>query len=202
MMNKYENIKNKSKIAFSLLFVFAVIFLNYFSNWKNSLEFKNAIQSIYKDRLIAESYILELSENLHKIVEFNNEKNEVVNLKKIKNIEVKVKLFNKTKLTFFEQKKLKQFEKNIQKIKHSIKHNNYEEIKFHVLDTFLLLNELSSIQLSEAKILLDQTEKTFNSNKTSADLQIGIMIVLLIIIQILIFSENKVIKIKQSEYLN
>lgn len=201
-MNKFENLKNKSKIALSLFFVFCVIFLNYFSNWKNTSEMKNAMQSIYKDRLIVESYILEFSDNLHQIVDENILKNEKNVLNKLKKIEYKVDLFYKTNLTFFEQKKLKQFENNLEKIKYSIKSKNHEEIKFRVLDNLYLLNELSSIQITEAKLILDQTEKKFNSNKTSADLQIGIMIILLIIIQILIFSEKKAVKIKHSENLN
>ena len=198
-MNRFENLKNKSKIALSLFFVFCVIFLNYFSNWKNTSDMKNDMQSIYKDRLIVESYILEFSDNLHQIIDVNVINNEKKVLDKLKKIEHKVDLFYKTNLTFFEQKKLKQFELNLQKVKHLIKTKNYEEIKFPVLDNLYLLNELSSIQITEAKLILDQTEKNFNSNKTSADLQIGIMIILLIIIQTLIFSEKKVVKLKNSE---
>ncbi|MGV3631819.1 MAG: hypothetical protein ACO1O6_11470 [Bacteroidota bacterium] len=188
------NIKNKLKIAALLIVVFGLIFLNNINEDHDSAELKKAISSIYNDRLLAESYILKLSENMHRIIDFSDQPDGKPGPQEIRktlsDIDSVKKAYLKTKLTILEKKKFDDFntlQSNVRKALRQEDFGKAGELSYHSLS---VLNDLSLIQVSEAKIVMVHTEKLFGSGVISSKFEIGILIVIALLIQVMIFTSE------------
>ncbi len=188
------NIKNKLKIAALLIVVFGLIFFNNISDDHDAAELKKAISSIYNDRLLAESYILKLSENMHRIMDVSEQPEGQSNKPEIRKalaeIESVKKAYLKTKLTLIEEETFKDFNSLHIKVSQALKQEDFEKARDLSQQSLSVLHDLSLIQVSEARIVMEQTEKLFGSGFISSRFEIGILIVIALLIQVMIFTSE------------
>lgn len=189
-------IKNKLSAALVLLLVFGLVFLNNIKEWHNSHRLKKTFSAMYEDRLMAESYILDLSESLHAIIEITEnehysirEKDDLLN-SVTAGIDKLNAVYGETKLTREEELKFNKFLYLCDQIHEDIHSHDYLGGKTHSKEALAVLNTLSMIQLSEAKSLMREAESLFSSGEISFQFEIAILIILGLIIQALIFSSN------------
>ncbi len=189
------SIQNKLTAAAVL---FALCLLVLISNYNERLhndEVKEMISSLYQDRLMAEEYLFELTNNLYKIREESNKKegdfigkNMEIN-KNIAEIESICKAYEKTKLTDNEAIKFKLFTQLISQLK--LENNQNLATKNQITtDALNVLKALSSIQVEESKSVVKQSEQQYRFSKLSSELAFAIVIILLIVIQVLVFSSK------------
>jgi hypothetical protein len=198
------SIKNKlaaSGALFSLCLL--VLFSNYIDR-DHTHNVKNAISTLYEDRLIAESYILKMTGIVYQIKETLNSKdaganntvnNLLLNFKKLNNA------YLKTKFTEAEKSKADQLLNTMEKFE-SI-NLNFTENKLKTADSALaLLNELSAIQLDESRQIMDHAEALYSEGKISSQFVFAIIIIILVVIQALVFTSNTLIPNQKTNSLH
>ncbi|MCE3294942.1 MAG: hypothetical protein K0R65_656 [Crocinitomicaceae bacterium] len=190
------NLKNKSKIAALLIVVFGLIFFNHVSKTSDSAALKKAISSIYNDRLIVESYILNLSENMHQMIDLSDQADRDSKKQAIHQVTAQIdsveKAYLKTELTPIEKKKFEDFRAKQNAITQALAADDFAEIKELSHKSLGILNDLSLIQVSEAKTVMEQTEKLFGSGFISSKFEIGILIIIALLIQVMIFTSESI----------
>lgn len=188
------SIQNKLAASAAL---FALCVLVLFSNHidQNHTErVKNAISTLYEDRLIAEEYILKMTSGFYQVKEVlqantdhGNRLEDCRNL--IVNIKEEYNAYQKTKLTDAEKIQSDVLSGIIKELEANILENTPIQMasahKAHVI-----LNELSSIQLQESKQIIDHAEELYVSGKTSSQFVFAIIIVILIVLQALVFASK------------
>src|SRR5687768_10540196 len=103
-------IKHKMAAAALLAIVIGVVLLNNLTEQKNSDDLNDAFSSMYEDRLMAESYILTMYGNLHKVNELSESyRNNPAAVREqlhpvIAELNRTIALYEKTKLTKQEEK--------------------------------------------------------------------------------------------------
>lgn len=173
----------------------------------NSKQLKNAFESIYEDRLMAESYILRLSEELHQIQELleNRSSLKMEQLKaRIVEIEEINLLYLNTELTTAEKQHFEHFEKLTWELTKALNTERLETANSKIEEAVLDLHLLSEIQVSEAQSLLAQTERIFSSGSVSSQFEIGLLILIGLVIQAILFASKTLQERKSfsSENLN
>src|SRR6218665_2451346 len=176
------SIEQKMKAAMALTVIFVFLFIKNISDKRHFNELGDSFSAVYEDRLLAESYIYEMSNHLSRkklLVDDCNTKEDLKQIRdkiKVHNsaIETLIGSYEKTKLTPTEEVLFKDFKKKIaggltleQTHIHESDFNNAENAKqildeafYSVLNT---LNHLSNIQITEGAKL----------NKTSQKIVLG-----------------------------
>ncbi len=100
--------------------------------------------------------------------------------------------FSKTRLTEKEKLTADELKLQISELNKILLSNNKVSLKYtdEILNT---LNKLSEIQLDESKLIMKQVEKQYASIKASSEFAFAIIIVILIVLQILVFSGESLI---------
>jgi len=152
---------------------------------------------MYEDRLIVEGYILKMTKNIYQIRELlMTDKQPRQNIDSIKNLNNEFKntytFYSKTKLTEIEQKTAEQLVIHFKEFEHAILTNNEIPLIYteKIIDG---LDKLSEIQLDESKLIMKQVESQYAIIKISSQFAFGIVIIILIVLQIMLFSEKKII---------
>ncbi|MEQ9437860.1 MAG: hypothetical protein RIG62_02390 [Cyclobacteriaceae bacterium] len=201
-------IAQKVKAATALGIVFVLLFATSVMDKNNFSELQHSFSSVYKDRLLVESYIYKLSNQLHqkKILmdDLNarnlaptNEKNQVLN----DSIKTLVFSFENTQLTVDEALLLNDLKEHLgqlcllegkysndgftcedQTLKSAIEHQHRK--------LSLNLEGLSDIQLLESKHIIDNSNQIIASSNITAQLEIGVLIIIGLIVQALIFTSK------------
>ena len=216
-------INQKMRVALVLFGTFILVFINNWIEKKNVSELGDSFSSVYKDRLLAESYIYELSDHLHqkKIILENwntNENTQSLSLKILENNNA-----IKHILAEYEKTKLTETEKTyFQNVKNSLILIWDIEGKFFNVDisgqetertnpflvnlyaeTFENLRKLSKIQVTEGKILSEKSESIIAGSNMASQLETAILIGIAIFIHALIFAKKSFTpKIMQQPSLN
>lgn len=188
------SIKNKlaaSGVLFSLCLL--VLYSNYIDR-NHTENVKNAIGTLYDDRLVAEEYILKMTSGIYQLKEhFNanpnaaNQANDIKNL--LLNIREESDAYQKTKFTDVEKRKAGELLNILREIE-SV-HLNNTQLKLESANKALvILNELSAIQLEESKQIMHHAEKLYISGKTSSQFVFVIIIVILVALQALLFASK------------
>ena len=199
------SLKNKITAALLLALVIIVTLLNNLVERHDFRELNASFASIYEDRMLVESYIFRIYENLQKREKLINDKNmsvDVVTELKSARIEreVLIQKYETTYLTEEEQvqfEKLKEFNRNINTLENSLLAKPYDD-RTNLIDqnrdltsaAFETLSKLSSIQTSEAQSIRKHSEKIISGNISFSQLEMGVLIVIGLIIQALIFSSK------------
>ncbi|MCE3280573.1 MAG: hypothetical protein K0S44_2764 [Bacteroidetes bacterium] len=198
------SIKNKLTASVAL---FALCLLVLFSNYidrDHTQNVKNAISTLYEDRLIAEGYILKMTGIVYQIKETLNSDSDdlpvnntvnilLLNFKELNNA------YLKTKFTEAEKNKADQLLNTMQKFESG----NFPENKLKTADSALvLLNELSAIQLDESKQIMDNAEALYSEGKISSQFVFAIIIIILVVIQALVFTSNSLIPNQKTNSLH
>lgn len=190
-MKLLYTIPGKLKVSLVLTGLMALILFNNILERSQSHELKTAFESIYKDRLIAESYILQLSGEIHSIQNILDNSTHASagfiasHLKKINSIN---KSYLETQLTEEEKNHFTAFEDKTLKIDLGLKAGQNVEAQIHAALGELKI--LSQIQVKEGAILINETGKIFSSDAAHSQIEIVLLIVVGLIIQAILFASK------------
>lgn len=195
-MIRINEIRNKMTTALLLFVVIGLVIANNFNERKNSAEIIEGISSIYEDRLVVESYIFQY---LHHFQQINSiidtpgldedVRQELIASPLLK-IEELNTLYWQTKLTDEEKLNFTSFTRMCSDISLLSKTDllKTKELSEEAID---VLHTLSSIQIAEAKSQMDNLNSLYSFSSITSQLEIGILIVIAFIIQVLVFSPKK-----------
>jgi hypothetical protein len=169
-----------------------VLFSNY-TDRDHTTNVKNSISTLYEDRLLVEDYILKMTIDIYEIkqaLHFKGQHNEDPGEKiteLLSHIDGLSKAYLKTKLTKTEESTFATLLKTLNEFKSSSSPDDKLNLANQALK---LLNELSSIQLSESKLIMKQAEDLYSSRKVASQFAFAITIIILVVLQALVFSSK------------
>lgn len=213
------SIKQKTKAAVILAVVLGLILLTNLWERQQFKQLEQSFASMYEDRLMAESYLFHLYENLR-------EKEEVIRKSALKGVDDTVKSqlrnYNKkqgeiidryaqTYLTPDEKTHFQQLQNifsNIDALEKDIYQLADEQLLNpelaethlrHVENAFSTISQLSDIQTLEGEHLRTKSKQIFLGSISVSHFEMTIVIVLAVIIQVLIFSSKTITKVQKPE---
>jgi hypothetical protein len=207
MMKWGFTLRNKLKMALLLFVVFAgLLAWNVVDKWQ-AAELGVSFNSVYKDRLLVEGYIYELSNCLHakkelidRAVSSDETASPVKELeeqdRKIANL---LTAYERTKLTPEEAgvfAALKRRLRQLDRLERSWLQYGYAandlktEMNTVIRNASGDLHQLSSIQIAVGRDMNDQSQKILSESSVFSQLAIVLLIVVGLVIQILIFHPN------------
>lgn len=185
------SIPGKLKASLLLTGVIIIILFNNLTERSQSQELKSAFESIYQDRLIAESYILQLSDELHAIQDMI-EDNQMSSASRFESHLQKIEQINldylETQLTVEEKAHFDSFEKITWNISLGLKEE--KEVTQQIEAALRELKVLSEIQIKEAAFLVTKTGKIFSSDANHARLEIALLIIAALVVQVILFASK------------
>ncbi len=190
------SIKNKMTAAAALFVLCLLVLLSNFNDRQHTRAVNQSINTLYEDRLIAESYILKFTDDIHQIKEALINRSGLGDFEsdsKISSILLDIekvnKAYEKTKFTKVEEVKYDEFRGLCQQMG---THGIYNvDNKMNMANQALeVLNTLSTIQIEESKSIISKTELLFNSGKMSSDFAMAIVIIIGLTLQALVFSSK------------
>jgi hypothetical protein len=200
---------NNKMVASGALFSLCLLVL--FSNYIDSDHtdhVQNSISTLYEDRLIAEGYILKMTNDIYQIKEALNASpsngegadGSIAHL--LSDITKVSDAYQKTRLTKSEEIKFTSFVRLLNEFGPA-HHHSVQSKSQYANQALVLLNELSSIQLEESKLIMDRAEMLYISGKTSLQFASAIILIILVVLQALVFT-SKTIRTSQTSasYLN
>jgi len=203
-------IRNKFKMAIVLLIVFLGLLIKNFVEKRHVSELGTSFSSVYKDRLLVEGYIYQLSNHLHvkKMVTDNCyasvDPREVEQSIGHQNTEIGklVTAYEKTELTpkeEFHLNRLKEELLALNQLERSYMNRlayDYdvtalkEEMAVYFARTTNSLHELSEIQLAVGKKMNEHSREILSESSTFSQFGLMVLVVLGLLIQVLIFSSK------------
>ncbi|QQS28715.1 MAG: MCP four helix bundle domain-containing protein [Sphingobacteriales bacterium] len=206
------NISQQTKFALFLALVFVVIFVINRMDNSNVEELGTSFSEVYEDRLLVESYIYHISDNLYrKKMAIDNCYNSN-NFGRLDTLTVQyntiiggyIAAYDKTKLTVLENEIFNQFKAQIIDLNelerqyiHSAATTFSEEssqIKSRLDESFnkILeqLQKLSGIQIAIGKDLNDNSQKIIAGNNILTRFELAILMIIAIVMQIFIFASK------------
>lgn len=211
-MKTPKSLNSKFKATIVLTFMLLVIFGKNILDRRNFNELEESFSSVYEDRLIVESYIFTISENLFRIKLLVNHCWEETDyshvIEDIKEYEEKilktVSTFEKTNLTDSEDEFLSDFreiiETNLRIVDYDLLYSdekgiNYEQV--HTYNEYIEraigdLEKLSNIQLEEGNRLAINSEKIVNRSRIWAQFEFAALLILVLIIYQLIYTSRNI----------
>lgn len=201
------SIKNKLIASLALLVLCLLVLISNYNDREHTREVKETINTMYKDRLVAESYIMNLTvymyalKEAYALEENTGLKNELVQKEIFNKISNTSKLYDQTVFTKDESIKYGLYNDYLSKLQTDTNINIIQ--KKEVLSNALsVLSELSSIQLDESKRIIKKTEQLYESGKLTSDFALAVIVVLLIVLQALVFAANSINVNNQSKDIN
>lgn len=172
-----------------LAVVLGLVLLNNIDERQNSDRLRNAITTMYEDRLVVEGYIFDLSEEVHEIqTAIDNNADMQMMSQSIAEIKSINEAYAKTTLTPKEEAEFSLFTTAIDKLETSLSKADYKESILLSRESLTLLYSLSDIQLAEANRVKQGSDHILNYGKTSSQFEMAIIIIIAIIIQAMVFS--------------
>ncbi len=191
-------IKNKALASAILLTLcLLVLFSNYIDrNHTNNV--KKSISTLYEDRLIAEEYILKMTVFIYQIKEkINSDSSNEHKTKNIKELLVAYKetsdAYHKTKFTELEKIKASELLNIIQGIERTPIEVNQLNLEYFD-KALVLLGELSEIQLTESKLIMNYSEQLYLYGKNSSQFVFAVIIIILLVLQALVFASKTLVQ--------
>ncbi|MDF2156496.1 hypothetical protein [Algoriphagus sp. CAU 1675] len=146
---------------------------------------------MYTDRLMAESYILQLSDELHTIQSILEKypflPQKVLN-SHLQQIEQINREYLETQLTEEEKSHFQSFEKHTFSMGKELQNGGNAEIQIHA--ALAELKALSQIQVKEAQTLIKRSSQIFSSDAASSQLEIALLIVVVLVVQTILFASK------------
>lgn len=199
-------IKNKMLASVVLLSLCLLVLLSNFIDRHHTKNVNQSISTLYEDRLIAEVYILKMTSSLYQIKEvINSDTNNINKNKSIDSLLLAIKetsnAYHKTKFTELEKIKADALLNVLQEIEPTQLKNN--QLKLESADKALvLLNELSGIQLTESKEIMNYAERLYLSGKISSQFVSVLIIIILIVLQALVYTSKTLIPKEKTNFPN
>lgn len=196
-------IQQKMTAAAVLATVMALIIINNISERRRFQKLESSISSIYQDRLLVESYIFKLYNNLQKQNDYLQNSKGIDIAAELKALKAErdelVHLYSETYLTPDEELHFEALQVTLNRFD-----TNRENRNLTNKEAIEHLNALSNIQTDEGTSLWNKSERIISGSQISSKFEMVIIICLGIIIQALIFS-SKSLKPKtviQKHHLN
>lgn len=190
-------IKNKLLASAVLLSLCLLVLLSNYLDRKHTQNVKSAVSTLYEDRLVAEIYILKMTSTIYQIREILNsgaattsKSGQIGDLSKTLNTTYTV--YSKTKLTQKEQAAAAKLSQLLNQFESALARDNYAPSD-HTRKLLETLDQLSTIQLEESKIIMKQVESQYATIKTSSEFAFAIVILILVVLQVLVFSGESLI---------
>jgi hypothetical protein len=177
------NIKNKLVASAALLALCLLVLLGNYLSRLHTRNVQHYIATLYEDRLIAEVYILNMTNNIYQIREaLFSDKDDVAKSNAVSEL---IDEFNDTYNTYIKTK-LTATEKAtsvelISYIKNFDPSTSTEK-------ALLSLNKLSAIQLEESKLILKDAESEYVAIKATSQFAFATIIIILLVLQAMVFS--------------
>jgi hypothetical protein len=181
--------------------VILIVFFNNLQERRNSSELRIAFDAIYEDRLLAESYILQLSSILHEVDEWvkaPKTQNTVQPTSQIQKIDALNLLYQETQLTQKEAEYFTHFTALTKQLKNELKTEKFQNTKKTINSALLDLRSLSVIQVTEAEMIMSKTDRMLTISSISSHVEMGIIIAIGLMIQALLFT-SKTLQPKNSD---
>lgn len=187
------SLKQKALASVLLAVVFLFIILNNIYERRNISKLNESFSSIYRDRLLAESYIYLFSDLLHNRAELNKKNVSTAQIELIdEKLLLLVKDYEATVLTQQESSYFDSF-KEVILIEDKI------QTKINYSAAFALLERLSNIQVDEGTRLKKESSSMFLGSDISFKLEMAILIVIALIMQVIIFSSKSAIAVNKKD---
>ncbi|GAA0879658.1 hypothetical protein GCM10009119_26270 [Algoriphagus jejuensis] len=187
------SIPRKTSTALLLLGVLTLVLVNNLRERSNSKEIKTAFESIYEDRLVVESYILRLSEELHQVQELlerpiTHQKEALA--ERLSEIEQINLLYLNTELTKAEETHFEHFEQLTWELGKALEKGKFENGNATIEDALRDLRLLSEIQISEGHSLMTQSQQLFKASSISSQFEICLVVILGLMVQGILFASK------------
>jgi hypothetical protein len=197
------SIKNKITASVVLLALCLLVLLSHYLDRMHTQNVKNAVSTLYEDRLIAEDYILKMTNTTYQIREvLNSDLDRTSKSDAIRKLTEKFHsiytIYLKTKLTKPEKATAVELIWYLKKFGQTTLKNNHQPSNY--TDKILFsLDKLSTIQLEESKLIMKKVESQYATIKASSQFAFVIVIIILVVLQILVFSGESIIPIVKSK---
>ncbi|MBL7924681.1 MAG: hypothetical protein JNL88_10830 [Bacteroidia bacterium] len=188
--------KNQLTAAILLFIIMSAVLLNNLSERNKSEQISDAVSSMYKDRLLVESYIFRYSQNLQRINEIiSNEglatgdrgKQLSVILADTKNLN---DAYRATKLTAAEAKNFSRFVLLSERINRHVLAGEWNQALDRTREATGILQVLSSIQVSEAQQQMSGIDKLFSTGHLHSQFEIALLLVLGMIVLAMVLASK------------
>lgn len=182
------SVKNKLVASAALLALCLLVLLGNYLSRLHTRNVQHYMATLYEDRLIAEVYILQMTNNIYQIREAlfsdldNAAKSNAVS-ELIDDFNATYNTYIKTKLTATEKAT------SIELISHI---KNFDP-STSTEKALLSLNKLSTIQLEESKLIMKDAESEYATIKTTSQFAFATIIIILLVLQALVFSAKTLI---------
>ncbi len=188
------SVRNKTAASGALFTLCILVLFSNYIDRNHTTNVKNSISTLYEDRLVVEDYILKMTIDIYEIKQElhsagprdERSANQITAL--LSHIDGLSEAYRKTKLTETEDvtftallRTLKEFESP------SLQDPDRLRLANRAL---ALLNELSSIQLEESKLIMKQAEDLYISGRSASQFAFVITIIILIVLQALVFTSK------------
>lgn len=196
-------INQKLKAALGLLIVFGLVLSTNLLDKRYFSELQESFNSVYEDRLVAENYLFNISNQLQLKKMLLNEDKEAFRLRNASinaTLEEIIVGYEATKLTEDEATHfalLKEkvaalitVEKSLLSTESPMDHGVIAEVNAQIQRIQPDLQALSEIQLIEGKRLIDHSQQIVSTSKLTSRLEVAVLIVVGLIIQVLILSSK------------
>lgn len=209
-----QNPSVKRKKFRAILVIAVLLGLIYAKNHIERQSFKEmgrAFTEVYEDRLVVNSYIFSISENLFEIQELvdhcdiDNDYSQVLQQIKLKEDQILAIIsdFEETKLTDKESELLADFK---QIIENDLRINSYdllysdsigvnvEQVKRYdarISRAHTDLDELSKIQVSEGDKVTRQAKRLLNRSQIWSQFEVALLVILILVMYLLVFRDSK-----------
>ena len=203
------SVENKSVASLALLSLCLLVLFSNYIDRDHTSNVKNSITTLYEDRLVAETHILRMINDIYQIKEIvnasrsnlGNEENRIGDL--LSGIHPISDAYRNTKLTAKEEVKFTELSKILTQFETSLSKGIALDLE-NTNKALALLNELSAIQLEESKLIMNQAETLFSSSKVSAQFASAVIIVILLVLQALVCTSKTLSSSNQTSahYLN
>ncbi|MBR9915582.1 MAG: hypothetical protein GYB32_12280 [Algicola sp.] len=199
-------ISNKFKAALALATVIILVISTNRIDHNHFERLQESFNSVYQDRLVAEKYLFELSRQFQTKTSLilngapSKENIDFVN----DSISELLTKYEATKLTHLESKRFIELKKMFKaQLRSEANLTSTSEYTYSFTTIWGLLDELSQIQLNEARNLLDKSERIFSSNHTSSVFELSLLIIIGLILQAIVIASRPLRDIlNQDKHLN
>lgn len=187
------SVQNKLTASAALLTLCVLVLFSNYVDRDHTNNVKNAISTLYEDRLVVEDYILkmtidiyEIKQVLHGAGQHGETTHPVTGL--LFHIDGLSKAYLKTKFTKDEDATFTALLSTLKKFDAASQSN---EDRLNLADQALvLLNKLSAIQLEESKLIMKQVDGLYKSGQVTSQFAFGVTIVILLVLQALVFASK------------
>lgn len=210
----------KTKVALGLGAIFILFFLTTIQDKSRFETLRDSFSSVYKDRLMVESYIYEISNRLHekKLLFGSAQADEIEEVSSEKahldgQISALVTSYDQTKLTAEEARVFELLKNDLNRLSEAETRiltrselnqqsapGALEDLHAHLE---MGLNKLSNVQINEGMNLVNNTERIIAGSYVSSQLEIGLLIIVGLFLQAIIMNARPAVpKFPQNRFLN